>query len=99
LCCSCDKEDEIKCIDDCAEEYLVQNGMVRYQGEDVGCKFFLNLYEYQNKQYFLFGNHCADMISYPTDCDRNKLCETGVDTNCKDFYKNAKFIGIVGIKK
>ena len=99
LCCSCDKEDEIRCIDDCAEKYLAQNGMVRYQGEVVGCKSFLSLYEYKNKQYFLLGNHCADMVSYPTDCDGNKLCEAGEDTTCRDFYKNAKHVGIIGIEQ
>lgn len=73
--------------------------MAKYQGEEIGCKFFLSLYEYDNKQYFLLGNYCADMVSYLTGCYGKKLCENGEDKECKDFFENAKFIGIVGIKK
>ncbi len=95
----CDKENEISCIENCTDEYLAQHNMVRYRGEEIGCKSFLSLYEYKNKQYYLLGNHCADMVSYPTDCDGNKLCENGEDSECRDFYKNAKYVGVIGIKE
>ncbi|GHA79527.1 DUF6970 domain-containing protein [Pontibacter akesuensis] len=96
---SCDKEDDVTCVQDCLETYLEQNEMVPYQGEDPGCKFYLTLYEYKRKQYYVLGNHCADMVVYPTDCNGNKLCEAAGDATCADFYENAKYIGIVGIQK
>lgn len=95
---ACDKE-EVSCIDDCKDDYLSKHGMVSYSGQEIGCKTFVSLYEYKNKQYYVLGNHCADMVVYPTDCTGNKLCESGEDNVCKDFYKNAKYIGVVGIKE
>ena len=73
--------------------------MVEFTDQELGCKLFLELYEYNNKQYFLLGNHCADIISYPTDCDGNKLCESGENSECNKFYADANRIGIVGIEK
>lgn len=94
----CDKEDEVSCIVDCKDAYLQRNGMVSYTGGETGCKSFIALYEFENKQYYLLGNNCADLVSYPTDCDGNKLCENGEDKACSNFYQNARFIGIVGIE-
>ena len=91
---------EAECIEiECVEDILEQNDMVAYQGQEIGCKFFLELYYYQNKQYFLLGNHCADLISYPRDCEGNTLCENGYDSKCRKFYEQAKRIGIVGISE
>lgn len=92
---SCKEEEVIK---DCIDDYLEQIGMIRYNCEEIGCKFFLNLYEFESKQYFLLGNHCADIISYPTDCEGKTLCTQQLEYNCEAFYKKAVFIGIVGIK-
>ena len=95
MSCSTDENTELDCISSKLEEL----DMVEFAGQDLGCKFFLELYEYKNKQYFLLGNHCADIISYPTDCDGNKLCESGEDSACRKFYTNANRIGIVGVEK
>ncbi len=95
---ACDKKEEISCINDCLETYLQQNGMVSYKGEEVGCKYFVSLYEYQNKQYYVLGNHCADVANNPTDCSSNTLCGTGNEKVCGEFFEKAKYIGIVGIK-
>ena len=98
ICFGCDKKEEVTCIDDCIESYLKQNEMVSYSGEDVGCKFFLSLYEYQNKQYYVLYRHCADVAINPTDCNGNTLCENGNGKVCNEFFEKAKYIGIVGIK-
>lgn len=66
ICFGCCKHEEIKI--NCIEDKLKENDMAKYQGEEIGCKFFLSLYEYDNKQYFLLGNYCADMVSYLTGC-------------------------------
>ena len=38
------------------------------------------------------------MISYPTDCEGNKLCENDDDNKCGRFYKNAVRIETVGVR-
>ena len=95
LIISCSKNDEIEL--NCLNGMLSDFGMTEYQGQEIGCDFFLELYHYNQKQYYLLGNHCADMISYPTDCEGNKLCENGDDNKCGRFYKNAVRIGVVGV--
>lgn len=82
---------------ECIDAMLTERNMVAYNGEDPGCKFFLELYFYQNRQFFILGNHCADMISFPIDCDGNTYCENGEDTGCRKFHRRAERIGIVGI--
>lgn len=91
----CSEDDTIKAI--CTEQMLSEHKMIEYNGQEVGCKSFLELYHFRNEQFYLLGNHCADMISYPTDCDGNILCENEMDATCKDFYENAERIGIIGI--
>ncbi|WP_152425077.1 hypothetical protein [Nafulsella turpanensis] len=81
----------------CVDEVLEAQGMVPYQGQDIGCKFFLSLYEYESQQYFLLGNACADMVVYPTACSGNQLCNSTAE--CTEFYENARYIGIVGIEE
>ncbi len=95
LSCSKDKSTQFECINTTLEEFE----MVAFEGQDMGCKFFLELFHYNNKQYFLLGNHCADMISYPTDCEGNTLCQNAQNSECLAFYRNAKNIGIIGIKE
>lgn len=84
---------------ECVKSMLKKNDMVAYEGQELGCHFFLELYEYNGKQYFLLGNSCADMIAYPTDCNGKKICENGQDAECLAFSQNAERIGIVGISE
>jgi hypothetical protein len=93
----CSKDDYLK--SDCIETKLIELNMTKYNDQEIGCKCFLELYHFRNKQYFLLGNHCADMISYPIDCDGNKLCENGDNLECEIFYFTAKRIGIIGIEE
>jgi len=81
----------------CTSSLLEALNMVRYRGQDIGCKLFVALYIHQGKQYFLLNSHCADMISYPTDCEGNQLCTNGEDTACRSFYEDAVWVGIVGV--
>ena len=84
---------------DCIETMLSNNSMIEYTGQELECKFFLELYSYTNKQFFLLGNHCADLISYPIDCAGNTLCEDGENFICNNFYAKAERIGIIGIEQ
>lgn len=95
LLIGCSKDDYIK--SDCIESMLIESNMIEYNGQEIGCKSFLELYHYKNRQFFLYGNHCADMWSYPVDCEGNKLCENGEDFKCRSFYNKAERIGIIGI--
>ncbi|AKD03680.1 hypothetical protein POKO110462_02405 [Pontibacter korlensis] len=94
----CEKEDEVTCKNDCLDSYLKENGMVSYKGEELGCKNFLSLYEYQGRQYYVLENHCADVAVAPTDCEGRPLCGSGDEESCSEFYQNAKYIGVVGIE-
>ena len=59
----------------CIEKVLEKNNMVRYADQEVGCKLYLSLFEYKGEQYFMLNNNCADMVSYPFNCNGKKLCE------------------------
>lgn len=93
----CSKDDNINI--DCLDTRLEEWEMVAYDGQEIGCKLFVSLYHHNNKQYYLLDNYCADMISYPIDCDGNILCENEVNTACENFYDNAEYVGIVGISE
>lgn len=91
-------QDDCNVEKNCIERVLIEYEMTAYTNEEIGCNLHLSLYELSGQQYFLIKNHCADMVSYPFDCDGNKLCESGESHTCTDFYENAHYIGIVGIK-
>lgn len=94
--CSKEKEPEISCIDSVLEEH----GMIEYTDQEIGCSFFLELYHYKNKEYFLLGSHCADVAGDPVDCEGNGLCgEDGSAFQCERFDDNAELIRIVGIQE
>ena len=83
---------------ECLEATLDDFNMVEYSGEELECKFFLELYQYKNRQYFLLGNHCADVESTPMDCDGNTPCD-GRGQECSRFFSIAERLGIVGIDR
>ncbi len=93
--CTKDQVPEVGCV----SSQLEALNMVRYQGQYIGCKLFVALYIHQHKQYFLLNSHCADMISYPTDCQGNQLCTNGEDAACRSFYDDAVWVGIVGVER
>lgn len=74
--------------------------MSPYSNQEIGCKTFLILFEFDNKQYFLETNNCADMSRPILDCAGNDVCENNI-TNCSEIsdsiYQLENRIGIVGI--
>jgi len=95
---SCSKYEEVD--QDCLNETLEAFEMVPYTGQEIGCEFFLELYRFRNENYFLLGSHCADIDSFPFDCDGNRLCDgNGNRSKCNRFYENSTNLGIVGISK
>lgn len=95
LALGCCKPDPEK---DCLKEMLKQNGMAEYKNQDPGCNSFLQLYKLKGRQYFVIGNHCADMVSYPVDCEGKNYCENRSPAECDKFYEMAAYIGIAGIQ-
>ncbi|MEM1327461.1 MAG: hypothetical protein AAGI23_15975 [Bacteroidota bacterium] len=83
----------------CVSNQLEKLGMVESDGVGIGCVMYVELYEYKNKQYYLLGNHCIDMISYPLDCDGNTICDEGDEELCADFWDKADRLGIIGVEK
>jgi len=95
LCTSCDKEETATV--DCLEQMLTDLNMVPYNGQDFGCTFFVHQYTFQQKQYYLLDNYCADIAASPVDCEGNSIC-TGDDLPlCNAFFSNAIYHGVVGV--
>jgi len=82
----------------CLTQTLERYGMTQYKGEDMGCRMFLTMYEYNNKLYFELGNHCTDMEVVIEDCAGNNIEETRSALFNLQFDCHALRIGIVGIE-
>ena len=93
---SCSKKDEVKV--DCIDVQLDKLDMVANIDQEIGCNFYLELFHYKNEQYFLLGNFCADLESYPFDCDGNQFCGGESRRSCERFYNKAVSKGIVGVR-
>ena len=83
----------------CLLETLRELDMVPYHGQELGCNLHVVLYQLDGEQYFMLINHCADMVTYPFDCDGRKLCETAETPECVQFHESAQYVGIVGIRE
>ncbi len=94
LCASCYQEEVTV---DCLDEMLTDLDMVSYTGQELGCTFFVHQYTFQNKQYYMLDNYCADIAVNPMDCDRNTICDGNNPSLCEDFFSNATYHGIVGV--
>lgn len=60
-------------------------------------------YSYNDKMTFLFSSSCCDQFNYLYDALCNPICAPSGgfigqgDGKCKDFFKNAKFLGKVWV--
>jgi len=95
LLLGCSKQ--LKSID-CTDRILKESNMVEYNGQPFECNNFIELFRFRNKQYFVLGNHCADMIVNPIDCNGNTICNKGERMKCNKFFENAVNIGVIGIQ-
>jgi len=94
LCTSCDKEETATV--DCLEQMLTDLEMTPYTGQELGCTFFVHQYTFQNKQYYMLDNYCADIAANPMDCDGNTICDGNNSLLYENFFSNAIYHGIVG---
>ncbi|MEO6037326.1 MAG: hypothetical protein ABIQ93_02865 [Saprospiraceae bacterium] len=82
----------------CVEQFIADHQLVPYNGQDLGCKFYTLLFELDGQQYFGLGAACIDMLTIPVDCSGNAYC-TSIDApELSYFYRNAAFIGIIGVQ-
>ena len=81
----------------CVNKVLKDNGLEPYTNQEINCRSFVTLHALPGRQYFLWNNHCADLVTYPFDCEGQTLCEDSESDSCTDFYRNADYVGIVGI--
>jgi len=98
LALSCKKESiQLNCVD----QFIESRQLTKYTGQSLGCKTFYSLWEFNGEQYYVAGNHCADMSSNPVDCDGNFLCPSlgepgSFCPQLEDFFTNAVNKRIVG---
>lgn len=98
LTIACGKQDH-SLDSECIATAVRHSNMVIYKGQDLKCKNYLSLYQFQNRHYFVLDNHCADVIPNPIDCEGNRLCFDMEDPICKEFFINSKWIRIIGVEK
>jgi hypothetical protein len=82
----------------CVDQYLINNNLLAYVGQDLGCKFYVELFELNGKEYFYTDNPCADMLSIPVDCEGILYCQSVNSAELEFFFNNAVSKGIVGVK-
>jgi hypothetical protein len=97
LLTSCTKDNILET--DCIAAKLDELNMVASSGEGIGCGLHIELFYYKKQQYFMLGDHCIDMVSYPVNCEGNILCANGNDFTCEDFFATAERIGIIGVEQ
>ncbi len=82
----------------CVKQFLINNNLLAYVGQDLGCNFYVSLFELDGKEYFYTDSPCADMISIPVDCDGANYCPSIYSPEMEYFFNNAVNTGIVGVK-
>jgi hypothetical protein len=101
---SCEKiEVENIIITDCIASQLIKHNMEAYlsQNQDFSRSSSLHLYLYKNEQFFVVDYHNAMSIPLPENCSNFVICKGIYDSSklCKNFWKEAKYLKIVGISK
>lgn len=97
-CFSACRHEEAAPLTTCVEQFLTENNLVAYTGQDLGCKFYASLFELGEKEYFYIDHSCADMISIPVDCAGNPYCANIDSPELAYFFANAVFIRVVGVR-
>ena len=80
----------------CIDQYLQQGNWTPYNGQNIGCKMHLMAYEYKQQNYFMVGNHCADMLANFTDCNGEELDWEKDKRLIDNIYEKGTYLGIIG---
>ena len=82
---------------DCREFFLSHLNLEVYEDQDLGCRSFYNLVEYNGDQYVYYDNFCADLAFFTfIDCNGDTTCSTQVGS-C-DTLREGTNLGILGFK-
>lgn len=92
---SCNKEDRLI---DCTDKKMKEYNLLPYNGEELDCDYILELYVFNNQQYFHLYNPCLFVGTYPVDCSGEVACGEG-QISCSNFYERAEYQGIIGYRK
>jgi hypothetical protein len=74
---------------DCLDHLEMAKGFKPYNGEALGCRFFIDQYECNGELLFALNCHCADIIYKVIDCDNNDVTKEYGD---KVFNMKAKIV-------
>jgi hypothetical protein len=80
----------------CVDQFVADNKLVKYTGQDLGCRTYVKLYELDLKAYFYTDCACADMLSIPVGCDGQQYCQSVDDAAMTYFLQNAEPKYVVG---
>lgn len=96
---ACNKEKEKMNQNDCIDRVLSDGGYTLYEGQEFDCcNGYLQHYELDEKQYFVYDDCCSDFAYYITmDCDGQSACTDLEDGPCWEYFsEQASYIGIIG---
>ena len=93
---SCKKESNL--TKDCISKQLVYAHMIPYVGQEIGYKYYLDLYELDGNQYYFLNNNYIDFSPVIIDCDGKLVCGKNPTPECNNILLNAKFVKTVGIE-
>ena len=82
----------------CIDSVLEAMNMVPYDGRQIGCEFYLVMYEYDDANYFITVSHCAAIVPHVLDCNGNDICGE-LPEWCDAFFSGAEEVRIVGISE
>lgn len=70
---------EFKSIELCTEQFLEEFDMKPYEGEEIGCKFHIRLYQYNDIFFAVLNSHCHDLAPFTIyDCNGEEFCFTSI---------------------
>ena len=83
--------------DFCTDYFLEEFNMKAYKGEELGCKTYILLYEFEKTLFALKNNHCVDFAPFTIyDCSGEEFCFTSIGP-C--YIQESLDLGIIGIEK
>ncbi len=80
---------------ECLDFFLEKYDMELYCEQNLGCRNYLEHWNFEGEDYYLIDNHCADISPVPYDCNDNKLFDDPKDELGQLFLQDAEFIEIL----
>ena len=95
LCYGCSDEQPAVQLD-CRDFLLSHLQLEPFEGQDIGCRSFYTLVEYEGELYTYLDNYCADIAYFSfIDCDGDTVCTTQ-ESSC-NILSEGTDMGILGL--